>query len=570
VPKPPPPPPAGLAEVERALSVLEGRHPEHERIRRETLAAAEQRGHALERALAARVRRRRRRFVITAAVVLLLIAAGDVGWRVASRARVIRTSLAIEEGPFITHGAREIASNELSASKTLETDVDGPTCFVAMATAGTVRVRRGDTSVEAAPSVGWCSCARGHVTLETAGGAGLGLLRLDGRDLGGPLARPWAEASPSVWADGGGECAETLLDDWLAARHGPPPTFDRHWLEARPERASLRRAGFRLVSGVEPGRPFGVVESAAGECILAVGRAEDELSLRVSGGDRPIAHAQGAMAWCSRAAATTTVWREGASAVVVLSAPAERVGGLLGARECAELGGVPVTVQATWLRDEDLAWDATALLQASALAGITSAPVPVEPGATASGVTALALSPAARVAWAPSGVTVVCDPPLEAPSRGRTSTCAAAAPVSWWRRTEAPASVARAPLPFWLSMLESHHEPDAIARIPPLLALARRLAREGFVPTVFEGVSELGNGVRVVGRAGEDAVVAVGLGPKPPWVFPYTDGVAWDLGHSPRVVALPPGRAIKLVSSPPPNAPLEKRRTVVFRHLERP
>ena len=109
-----------------------------------------------------------------------------------------------------------------------------------------------------------------------------------------------------------------------------------------------------------------------------------------------------------------------------------------------------------------------------------------------------------------------------------------------------------------------------MARIPELLALARRLVREGFEPTVLEGVTELRDGVRVVGRAGEDAVVAIGLGPKPPWVFPYTDGVPWDLGDAPRVVAAAAGAAVKLTSSPPPDAPLEKRRTVVFRHAARP
>lgn len=117
----------------------------------------------------------------------------------------------------------------------------------------------------------------------------------------------------------------------------------------------------------------------------------------------------------------------------------------------------------------------------------------------------------------------------------------------------------------WLSTLASRAEPDAVARIPEVLALARRLAREGFEPTVLEGVVELTDGVRVVGRAGENAIVAVGLAPKAPWVFPYTDGVPWDLGDPPRTVDLQPGTAVKLVASPAPSSPLDKRRTVVFR-----
>jgi hypothetical protein len=570
VQKPPVPPPTGLDEVERALSVLDGRHPEHERIRRETMAAAEGRRHELDKDLAASARRRRLRVVVIAANGLALIAVGVVGWRLLSRARAIRAGLEQAEAPFVSHGMKEIASNELSASSTLEADAPGSSCFVAVTTAGVVRARQGAMSVEAPGSVGWCACGEGRVVLETTAGGGLALLRVDARTFGGPLARPWSEVAPAVWSDGGRECADATLDEWLADHRWPTPALETSWLDASPARGSLRSAGFRVVSGVQAGLPFGVGESAAGECTLAVASADDELSLRARGGLRTIAHAHGAMVWCSSVAESMTVWREGSSAVVMLSAPVARVGGVLGARECAEAGGVHVAAEAAWLRDEDLAWDAAALLRASALAGVTAAPLPVEPGPTSTKVTALDLSAAAQIVSEPASVVVACDPPLRAPSAERSSICAVAGPVSWWRKTDAPAAFAQAPLPFWLSLLESHHEPDAVARIPELLALARRLLRAGFEPTVLEGVTELSEGVRVVGRAGEDEVVAVGLGPKPPWVFPYTNGIPWDLGDPPRVVELQPGLAVKLTSSPPPDAPLEKRRTVVFRHAARP
>jgi hypothetical protein len=569
VAKPPEPPPTGLDEVERALSVLDGRHPEHERIRRETMAAAEQRRHQLDKDLATSARRRRRRRVVIAANGLALVAAGVVAWKVLSRAHAIRAGLEQVEAPFLSHGMTELASNELSASSRLETDVPAASCFIAVTTAGVVRARQGAMSVEAPGSVGWCGCGDGRVSVEAMAAGGVGLLRIDARKLGGPLARPWVEVTPAAWGDAGHECADAMLDDWLADHRGPVPPLESGWLEASPARASLRKAGFRVVSGVQAGRPFGVVDSAAGECTLAVASGDDELSLRVPGGRRTIAHARGAMAWCSSVAEPMTVWREGSSGVVMLSASAARVGGVLGARECAEAGGVHVDAQAAWLRDEDLAWDAASLLRVSAVAGVTSAPLPVEPGPTSTKVTALDLSAAAQVVSEPTSVVVACDPPFQAPSMERTSVCAVAAPVSWWRKTEAPASLAQAPLPYWLSLFEPHHEPDAIARIPELLALARYLLRAGFEPTVLEGVTELSDGVRVVGRAGEDAIVAVGLGQKPPWVFPYTDGVAWDLGDPPHAVELQPGLAVKLASSPPPNTPLEKRRTVVFRHAAR-
>src|ERR1019366_5440122 len=274
-----------------------------------------------------------------------------------------------------SHGMKEIASNDLSASTSLEADAPGSSCFIAVTTAGVVRARQGAMSVEAPGSVGWCACGEGRVVLEATAAGGLGLLRVDARNFGGPLARPWSEVTPASWSDGGRECADATLDEWLADHRWPSPPLETTWLDASPARASLRRAGFRAVSGVQAEHPFGVVESAAGECPLAVASGNDELSLRASGGQRPITHAHGAMVWCASVAESMTVWRDGSAGVVMLSAPAARVGGLLGARECAETAGVQVASQATWLRDEDLAWDAATLLRVSALAGVTTAPL---------------------------------------------------------------------------------------------------------------------------------------------------------------------------------------------------
>ncbi|HEX3346193.1 MAG TPA: hypothetical protein VHS09_16535, partial [Polyangiaceae bacterium] len=111
VPKPPAPPPTGLDEVERALSILEGRHPEHERTRRETMAAAEERRHELDRDLAASARRRRWRAVLLAASVLALGAVTAVGWKVYRRSRDLRLALDPVESPFLAHGMKELASN---------------------------------------------------------------------------------------------------------------------------------------------------------------------------------------------------------------------------------------------------------------------------------------------------------------------------------------------------------------------------------------------------------------------------------------------------------------------------
>ncbi len=420
----------------------------------------------------------------------------------------------------------------------------------------------------------WCACEAAHVAIDAAPGPatiGLAVLRIDAAALGGPLARSWVEFTPGAWGDGGRECADATLDHWIEGH--PPSGTDSEgtqagWLDADPSRAGLRRAAFRVIASVEPSHPFGIVAAPAGDCAIAVSKSGETLSLRAAGGEWLVSHAHGALAWCTSTAETRTVWRDGTGPVAVIAAPGARLGGLLGARECADAAGVIVAADATWLRGEDLPWEAAAVLRASSASDVTSAPLRVEPGAPDARLVALALSLGASAVSEPEGVVLACDPPLAAGSRD--SVCAHSAPVSWFNKKDAPAGAARASLPFWLSTLEGHRELDAVARIPELLTLARRLTREGFEPTTLEGITELPSGVRITGRAGEDAVVAVGLASRPPWAFPYSDAVPWDLGDAPRVVSLRPGESVTLTSSPPPTAPLNTRRTVVFRHALTP
>lgn len=493
-----------------------------------------------------------------------LIAVGVVAWRVTARAHLLRAGLDRAEGPFLAQGLKEVASNELSASSHVDADGPATACFVAVAAnGGPVRAVEGATRVGGSGSVGWCSCAAGKITVE-GGDGGLALLQIDARQVGGPLARPWTGVKPSVWGETPPDCTETLVDAWIADHHGRGAGPDPKWLDAAPSRAVLKASGFHVASAIDPSKPFAAIDPSAGDCVAVVSPAQEELSVREAGGTRRIAHARGALAWCTSSAESVSVWREGSSPAVVLSVPSARIGGLLGTEETLALADVHVAPGATWLRDADLGWEATVVLRASALAGVKTADLPAEPGPASIEVTALARSGGTQVATEPAGAVVACDPALDVTDE-RSIVCASAAPVSWWRRGDAPGATARAPLPFWLSMLEPHHEPDAIARVPELLSLARLLVRQGFEPTVLEGVTELPEGVRVVGRAGEDAIVAVGLLPKAPWVVPYSDAVAWDLGDLPRIVDLQPGVAVKLVATPPPNTPPEKRRTVVFR-----
>jgi hypothetical protein len=526
--------------------------------------------------------------VVVAANAVALLAAGLVAWRVAARASTIREALDVEEAPFVEHGFVRIASNALTATDTLEADTPGSSCFLAIATGkAIVRISQATTSAEAMGSVAWCACAPGRVSIEATappardGRTGIALLRADARAIGGPLARAWTGFAPGVWAEGGDECADAALDGWIADGHAARTSaadLEDTWFSS--DRASLRSDGLRPIAVVPADRPFGAVDGPAGECMLAVGDGGDPISLRATGGAMLVASAAGAAAWCDSRATTLTVWHERPAPVVVLAAPARHVGGLLGMAESARAAGIAVAPEAAWLRDDDLVWDVEAMLRASTLADVVAGPLPTEAGPVDARITALAWSHAAHVAAEPTTAAVACDPASDESALVHQTVCSASAPVAWWRRTVAPgggahgtdgpAAAARAPLPLWLSVLEARHEPDAVARIPELITLTRRLARGGFQPTVLEGITELSDGVRVTGRAGEDAVVAVGIAPRPPWAFPYGNGVPWDLGDAPAIIALQPGASVKLVSSPRSNAAVETRRTVVFRRAAHP
>jgi hypothetical protein len=566
----------GLAEVERALSILEGRHPEHERVRRETRVAAAERQRALEDERTVQARRRRRRLIVVALNVVAFGAAAVVGSRIFARAHALRERLDRVEAPFAEAGWSEIASNVVSSRPRLDVEVPASSCVIALSTSDEmIRVREGESTVEARGSVGFCTCdSRVEAVVEAPsssilGATGLSLMRADSRVVGGPLARGWLAPAPAAWGEGGAECADATLDAWLAAGHTPGSPVDDAWLSRQPTRSPLGRAGFHVVGSVPAGHPFGVAATPAGQCVVAVAEGGELLSLRLAGGNRPISRAPGAMVWCAAQATTFTVWREGISPVVAVAAPAEPVGGLLGTRECAAAAGARVVAEATWISDADLAWDAACLLRASsragAQAGVAAATLPAEPGAHDARLVALTLAPGARVAWEPGDEAAACDPPLGAATVLRESVCMHGAAVSWWRQGDGMAGVARSSLPFWLAPIEPWREPAAIALVPKLLALARQLGREGFTPSLLEGVTELADGVRVVGRANEDAVVAIGLGQTSPWVFPFTNERAWSLGEAPGLVPLEPGESIKLTASPLPTAPLERRRTVVFR-----
>ena len=586
-PKRPPPPRAGgsegLDEVERALSVLQGRHPEHARLSRETEEAAARR--RLELAAAARVDRARR---LRAFIVGLLVvgALAAVAWVVngrRARANAIDALLAPVSAPFTAARFVPLDATSLARADVADVNLDAGTCVVAVAGASgaapgtaTLQLRRDGATTDATGSIGWCTCANEHATVTSTSGPAEGravrLLTRDARTFGGATAFAFLPEASRPKQIVESPCADEHLDGWLATKKWTSTPLDAAWLTATPDRATLAHAGFTPVASGASALPFVVIDAAPETCTLVVSDgAADDLSLRIDGGQRVIEHAAGALGFCSAKAPLVTAWHEpGAGALAVVSAPAKRIGGALGLLELAtraHLGGAKL---ATWKRDEDLAWDATTLLHASGVAdpatidygspNVTGAPVPD------ARIIALAVSGGATVSPDTSSDLVfsTCAPPIDVDGR---TVCAQASPQRWRDTSQhGKAAGAQSALPFWMKPYAQTRDPQVERAIVALLGLARRLAPEGFDPTVLEAVTELPAGADVLGRAGEDAIVAVGAEPTAPFVYTYSpDGKAWELGGDPRVVPLPPGKHVTLKPSASASAPLEQRRTIVFR-----
>src|SRR5580692_2383798 len=109
IPDDPPKAPAEpLAEVERALSILQGRHPDAVQAERETQAAlATKKAEADARALRAGAEEKRR-WIWRAMLGSVLLVAAVVGWTQyshrAARAKAVLDALAPELAPYLSHG----------------------------------------------------------------------------------------------------------------------------------------------------------------------------------------------------------------------------------------------------------------------------------------------------------------------------------------------------------------------------------------------------------------------------------------------------------------------------------
>jgi len=593
---PPPKPkpkqtPEDLAEVERALSVLHGRHPEHERVRRED---EEKRAHrkaeldAESTLETQRIRSRRALVGVGIAAVGVVVVAGGVFVRseLARRGRIEEAS-----EPYRPMGFAVVETSSRGEPSTIEANVPAGCLLVTSSTSSMngekVRLAHAGGAVEGPAPLLTCLCEGGHVSVsaDAKGGDGLTLLTAEASMLGGSRAFAFLPFKPGTMGQSDQACAEGSLDAWLdekrwmqeasagAARPLAPvdAAASQRWLAADSKRAALRGAGFDLRAMLKPDAPFAVVEVPAESCVfLAVENPDDKPTLRMKGGALAVGPAAGNAAWCTSAEASVLAQREGAGELAVLIAPAARVGGLAGVREMTARAGM--TLGAATVPAGDRGWSAKQVLLASAIPEslITLANAPDLGGDPEARIVAVSVErPKTLVAETPPDVFSFCEPQLDT---AFATVCAFSGPQKWRvDGADVVAGVARAKHPFWLFGLQGVNEPMALKMETQLVNLARRLRREGFEPTTIEGVTELDKGVEILGRANEDAIVALALAPTAPWVFPYTDrpDATWNLESEPRIIPIKPLERITLTATTKTLAPKATRRTVVFRRQHR-
>ena len=513
-----------------------------------------------------RTKRNRKRIALVVLAIVGVATLGTAAHRHNARIDAVDLALAPIYAPYAARGFELVLATGFMQRDHVEASVQDPTCFVAVSPEGQLlTVDRGEISMKGGPTIAWCTCGAEKVRVSrdgTSGGGGVALLRMDASKVGGNLALPFLEPRPATIADAE-ECSTDQLDAWIVA-HEATMTVDRAAVLADPRAAKLSAYGMSLVAGSKAPALFAITESRATSCSIAfAGDKSSKLSLRLPGDKRPLVAPEGPIAWCSSKATKVTVWREGGGAILVFEGPADRVGGTLGLREVT--GGPPFDGGTAWVAREDLEFDATMLLRSEGLATPEISAMHDAEARARARLVSLSIESGSFTADAKDPTTFACAPPLSPDAR---ATLCAETGAFGWRPIGGvgTAGIVVAPLPFWMQTYSAVPDSEALKAELTLLTLARRLHALGLEPTVLDGVSELADGVDVLGRAGSTEVVAVGMLPEWPWAFTYTDGPSWDLEGEPRRVSLAPRAHVKLMALPHPPGLRETRRTVVFRN----
>lgn len=526
------------------------------------------------------------------AVVFAIAIVGAMLFRseVARRGRLEQAS-----DPYRAMGFTLVETSSRGEPSKLEASVPAG-CILATSTVtgAKIKVTHAGGAVEGPGPVVLCLCEGEQVKVSAEGvgpGEGVTLVRTDASTIGGSSAFPFLPFKPGATAVADGACADASLDAWVDAKKfsrdpsspsSPVASIDADasakWLAADPKRAALASVGMAPAGVLKKGQPFAVLDVPAETCVL-VANESDEIGLRLKGGEYAVPKSRGNLGWCTSAATTVLVQRAGSAAagaaVTIAAGPAARVGGLYGLREVASSAGLGI--DAASVSVEDHGWSAKQTLVASSIPETlitvaSSRDIGSDPEAR---IVALSTTkPNAFVPETPPDTYSFCDPLL---ATSTSSVCVFSGSQKWRiEGADAAGGLARAKPPFWLFALQGVNEPNALKIETTLISLARRLRRERFEPTTLDAVTELDKGAEVLGRANEDAIVAVGLAPTEPWVIPYTNGPAWSIDGSTPVAIVPikplERVVVNAITAPgsKPLPPKNTRRTIVFRRRAAP
>lgn len=428
-------------------------------------------------------------------------------------------------------------------------DVEGCAAFVGVGPSGPVDVtvtRAGGATIKG-KRVALCSCAVERVTIAVPehdtklppGSAAIGVLRGTAELTGGPAALKRVPRDGVVFGDDPPtDCVEAQLDAWAGRAPAEEPTD-----EAKRGFPPIR--GATVVAHAGPDAAFTPLTTSASLCYLAV--ATDSAKLRATGG-KIVAEGK-AIALCD--AGTTRVFSKSSGSVTVGAFDSAKIGGLLGVVEAAVAAGLPhpaVELAAASAKPQPK----SLLLASGLLAGNIESPDSLKPAPT---LRAVALAHAGGDVREPK---LACAPAWPSPA----AVCLLPPGQAFTTSTQA-VSLAVAPLGGISGALAGVKDPAAATAASHLLALARRLGRDGFETTLMESAKDLGGGTDVMGRQGDTEIVAVTVQPTPPYVVPLSDGKPWKLGDAPRVAPISAGKNVMMSGAG--LATPTTRRTVVWR-----
>jgi hypothetical protein len=582
-----------LIALERADALLDNRDPSQAEAVVAARRAAEQerrrREAQLEKIRIASEKRkrvfRRRLLVVVVAVVALGSAAVPASIalkREIERNNAARKGLDDERMSAVAAGFKDEKDFFDVPSAGVKVQVPRSTCSAVLAVAegrpgkAAVRIeRKQGEPVESPEGIAWCSCEPEEVLIR---GGDPNAPRTSIRWISAPMGEVGGaevlRVNPphgfKVVSDGTGmACADSAFDLWSQhAGHGDidPLAKDRKGLTE-----ALVAEGMEAVGLLRAGRAFGVVRSAQGYCYLVIPDGPgSSLTLREQDGRRIAEEAAGAFGWCSSTGGEVySIWpaTPGGPPVLVLRAPANRIGGVTGVHEMALRRGAGAF--RAHLSEDDLEPDVNAALVASTVneATITRADAGGLPEKQGALVTAFALlRDGAYLPDAAPRVPYACFPPYEVKADAQAFTCWQAIPQRW--RTEGKPkhqAAAQGPMPFWMAVLAGVGDPGAVEAGAKLLSFARRMTLMGFEPTTIEGVRDTASGAVVSGRAGLVDTVGVGITATRPWIHPLTDGDPWSLDGAVHIVRVPEGKTITLRATSPLGANAAARRVVVWR-----